>query len=257
VKAAWGILNVLQLVLMVAWTVAWISLALGLMVVTLNRELPLVLARRAWAPGALWLAGARLHVEPLPALDFGAPCIFVMNHQSALDICCAFAALPSNLRFVAKHTLARVPFLGWYMWATGMVFVNRGNRFQAVQSLRRAGEAIRSGKCILVYPEGTRSRGEFALQPFKRGPFALAVEARVPLVPVAVEGTGRVMPAGGVHIRPGTVRLKVGAPIEVREGMDRDALMNEAHAALVALHREMGGAGAGSERSPRARTPAL
>ena len=192
-KTAWGLLNVVQLLLMALWTMGWISLALLLRVVTFNPDFPLLLARRAWAPGVLWLAGARLRVEPLPELP--APCIFVMNHQSTLDICCAFAALPCNLRFVAKHTLARVPFLGWFMRATGMVFINRESRFQAVQALRRAGEAIRSGKSILMYPEGTRARGDFSVQPFKRGPFALAVEARVPVVPVGVVGAEEQAPA--------------------------------------------------------------
>ncbi|MBM4379206.1 MAG: 1-acyl-sn-glycerol-3-phosphate acyltransferase [Deltaproteobacteria bacterium] len=140
----------------------------------------------------LWLAGAKLQEEPLPTLDWSRPFIFLVNHQSALDICCAFAALPRNLRFVAKHTLARVPLLGWYMWSTGMVFLNRSNRRQAVESLRRAGAAIRAGKSILVYPEGTRSHAPFALLPFKAGPFALAVE-----------GSDRVMEAGSPALRTG------------------------------------------------------
>ena len=242
VNALRGMLNAVQMLLILTWTAVWITLALLLLAVTFNRDLPLVLARRVWGPGVLRLAGARLRVEPLPDLDWSRPYIFVMNHQSALDICCAFSALPANLRFVAKHTLAKVPFLGWYMWATGMVFINRSNRFQAVESLRRAGVAIRAGKSILMYPEGTRSHAPFAIQSFKGGPFALAVEAQVALVPVAVEGTGRVMSSAGLRMQPGAVRLKVGAAISTEGKRDRDALMDETRRALVALHRELGGA---------------
>ena len=150
------------------------------------------MARRLWAPGLRWVSGARILVEPLPEIDWSRPHVFVMNHQSALDIVVAFLAmLPVNLRFVAKHVLKYVPFLGWYMWATGMIFVHRGRRGAAMGSLVEA----RPGACAaaptsLVFPEGTRSR-DGNLQAFKKGAFVLASQAGVPIVPVAIEGSGR------------------------------------------------------------------
>jgi 1-acyl-sn-glycerol-3-phosphate acyltransferase len=244
-------LNVLQGLFLVAWSVFWISLAVLATVCTLSGELALKMARRCWAPALIWGSGARFRVEPLPALDWTKPRIFVVNHESMLDIPCAFAAIPSNLRFVAKHSLKYVPFLGWYMWLTGMVFVNRGKREQAFASLRKGGERIRNGATILAFPEGTRT-GRGQVLPFKKGIFVLALEAGVPIVPVAISGSGKVLPTGGFRLRGGEVRLKMGAPIPTagRPPEDRDALMREVREAVIRLHREIGGAGGEPDREP-------
>ncbi|MDC0714017.1 lysophospholipid acyltransferase family protein [Stigmatella sp. ncwal1] len=242
------LLNVLQLAFLVVWGVFWISLSGILMVLTLNGNLPLIMARRIWAPMHWRIAGAHLHVEPLPDIDWSQPHIFLVNHQSAMDIPCAFAALPVNIRFIAKHALQYVPFLGWYMAMTGMIFINRTQRRKAVQSLKQAGERIRAGKSILAFPEGTRSVDGLIL-PFKKGPFVLAIEAQVPIVPVAIEGSGRALPTGGIRLRRHDIRVKVGEPIETRglQGTDRDALLRRTRDAIIQLHRELGGPGAVDE----------
>lgn len=243
-RIGYAALSVAQAVGLVVGSVFWITLAFLCTVLTFNRNVPLAMARRCWAPTMLWISRARFEVEPLPDVDWSKPHIFVMNHQSMLDIPCAFAAIPANIRFVAKHTLKYVPFLGWYMWMTGMVFVNRSNRAQAVQSLREAGERIRAGANILAYPEGTRTP-DGKLLPFKKGPFVLALEAKVPIIPVAIEGSHSVLPTGGFRVRPGRVRLKLGAPIETahRSEHDREALIADVRQALIRLNRELGGAG--------------
>jgi 1-acyl-sn-glycerol-3-phosphate acyltransferase len=231
-----------QATFLVVWSVLWITLALLVALVTFNRSAPLAMARRFWAPALIKVTGARYRVEPLPGLDLSKPHVFVMNHQSMLDVACAFASIPVNLRFVAKDVLKYVPFVGWYMWMTGMVFVDRTKGTRAVRSLARAAAQIRAGASILVFPEGTRSRdGE--ILPFKRGPFLLALQAGVPVVPVAIEGSGQVCPAGRFRIRPGEVRLAIGAPIATagRPRQARDQLMQEVRAALVDLHRQIGG----------------
>ncbi|HEY0708309.1 MAG TPA: lysophospholipid acyltransferase family protein [Polyangia bacterium] len=236
--------TVFQGLFLLGWSAGWISLALLVAAVTWSRELPLAMARKIWAPPLIRLTGARYQVDPLPALDFSRPHIFVMNHQSMLDIACAFAALPVNLRFVAKNVLKFVPFLGWYMWATGMIFVDRTKGVRALRSLAQAAARVRDGASILAFPEGTRSKTGEVL-PFKRGLFALAMEAGVPIVPVAIEGSGKVLSSGRFHCVPGDVRLRVGAPIATagRPRNGRDALMNEVRDALLELHRQIGGGG--------------
>jgi 1-acyl-sn-glycerol-3-phosphate acyltransferase len=237
----WLVQNALLAVFLGAWSVFWISLALFLTVMTFSRNVALVMARRFYAPALIWASGARLEVEPLPSHDWARPHIFLMNHQSMLDIACAFAVLPVNLRFIAKHTLKYVPFLGWYMWATGMVFIDRSRRKSAFRSLAAAGQRIREGANILAYPEGTRSR-DGRILPFKKGVFMLALEAGVPVVPVAIEGSGQVVPADSFRVRPGVVRMKVGAPIST-SGKTIEGLMGEVRTQLCALHKEMGGKG--------------
>jgi 1-acyl-sn-glycerol-3-phosphate acyltransferase len=247
--AAWAprlvpLLGVVQIAFVLVWSALWITIALALLILSWTPKVPLALARRVWAPGMCRLALADVRREPLPDLDWSRPYVFAMNHQSFFDVVIAFATIPQNLRFVAKHSLKYTPFFGWYMWATGMVFVDRSDRKSAISSLAEAGRHIRAGASILVYPEGTRSRDR-RIQPFKKGPFVVALEAGVPIVPIAVEGTAGIMPPGAVTLRPGSVRVKVGEPIPTAglAEADRDALMHRVREAMIALHRDVGGPG--------------
>ena len=239
-KALYLLLNTAQALFLLFWSLLWISLALVVMALTLNPAVPLAMARRFWAPGLLTFAFAKLQLAPLPDVDWAKPHVFVMNHQSMIDIPFAFAAIPANLQFIAKHSLKYVPFLGWYMWATGMVFVKRSDRSRSMKSISEAGARIRAGTNILAFPEGTRSKTGEVL-PFKKGVFVLALEAGVPVVPVAIENSWRVLPTGTFSIRPGTVRMKIGRPIPTagRSVDDRDALAKEVREAIVQLKREL------------------
>src|SRR2546430_1417798 len=98
-RVFWPLINFLQALFLVLWSAGWISAALVLSLLTFNRELPLVMARRIWAPGLIWVSGCTFSVDPLPEIDWNQPHIFVMNHQSMLDIPCAVRAIPANMRF--------------------------------------------------------------------------------------------------------------------------------------------------------------
>ena len=228
------------------WVATWFAACVcaALVVAIVSREAALAMARLIWVKPVLWVAGARLRVESLPEMDWKKPHIFAMNHQSNLDIPAAILALPVKLRIVAKHSLRLVPFMGWYMWATGMIFVDRGNRARAMASLKLAGQRIRAGANILIFPEGTRSR-DGKILPYKKGAFAMALEAGVPIVPVAIHGSGTVQPADEWTVRPGVIRVKVGQPIptEGRSIAEREALANEVREATIRLHLEIGGQG--------------
>ena len=243
--AFYPVLNIVQALFLGFWSVLWISLAMLVAVLTRKQELALAMARRIWAPPLRWSGQARVDLEPMPDLDWSQPHVFVMNHESMLDIVIAFIVLPVNLRFVAKHILKYVPFLGWYMWSTGMIFVHRGKNGVSMGSLQEAGARVRAGANVLVFPEGTRARGEGFL-PFKKGAFVLATAAQIPIVPVAIAGSGRCLPSGGFRARPGTVRVKVGAPIPTA-GLGRDDLpdlVDRTRRALSEMHVSIGGRGA-------------
>lgn len=247
-KIALAVLNFFQHTFIAVWSMFWISLAAVLSLVTFNRELPLVMARRCWAGGIWRITGSRLRVEPLPDIDWSTPHVFVMNHQSMMDIPCAFETIPANIRFVAKHSLKYVPFLGWFMSLTKMIFINRSNRRAAVRSLREAGQRIREGANILAFPEGTRSP-DGKILPFKKGPFVLALESGVPIIPVAIDGTGKVLSRHGLSLRPAEIRMKLGMPISTRDRSprERESLLFEVRDALIQLHLEIGGAGGDAE----------
>jgi 1-acyl-sn-glycerol-3-phosphate acyltransferase len=229
-------------------TVVLFPLTCLIMLVTLDGGASVWVCRRLWGPFLLWVGGAKLEVEGREHVDPKRPAIYVCNHQSSLDIPALFVALPVNFRFVAKSQLKWVPFLGWYLALAGHVFVDRGNRARAIASLEAAARQIRRGTSIVVYPEGTRSEDR-RVQPFKKGPFVLALRAGVPICPVTVEGTGLVMAKNSWNIHPGPVRVKIGAPIDIsayRED-EREALMREVRRRIIAQSVELGGLGGDPE----------
>ena len=208
-------------------------------------------ARRLWAPALLWVAGAKLEVEGAENVDARRPTLYASNHQSAIDIPALFVALPVDLRFVAKEQLRWVPLVGWYIQIAGHILVDRSNRARAIASLDRAAERIRRRQIsLIVFPEGTRSPDRRIL-PFKHGPFGLALKAQIPVVPVTIEGSAEVMPRASWRIRRGTVRVRIGAPLEVEhfDVNDRAGLARVARAAVVQGSLALGGAGGVPEDS--------
>ncbi len=208
-------------------------------------------ARRLWAPSLLWLAGARVEVEGAENVAAGRATLYASNHQSTLDIPVLFHALPVDLRFVAKEQLRWVPLVGWYIQMAGHILVDRSNRTRAIASLDRAAERIvRRQISLIVFPEGTRSPDRRIL-PFKHGPFGLALKAQIPVVPITIEGSAQVMPRRSWAIRPGTVRVRIGAPLEVSgfDVNDRAGLARATRAAVVESSLALGGLGGVQEDS--------
>ena len=237
-RAAWTAWNALQLVYTIAWTAACITLALLVLLLTFgNRRIPLRMASRLWAPGLLIGAGAKLRVEGLERVDFSKPHVFVANHQSIIDVCVLFRALPVPIRFVIKQELAKVPFIGWYARAMGMIFIERGHAREAAMRLHGVVSLVRGGQSLCAFPEGTRSR-DGSIRPFKGGAFQVALQAGVPVVPIAIEGSGAVLPASGFRVRPGTITLRIGEPIPTSDlhAGNRHALAQRAHDAVAAMH---------------------
>jgi 1-acyl-sn-glycerol-3-phosphate acyltransferase len=222
------------------------ALSLPVMLLTRSGDFPMWLARFAWSPSCLWLCGCRVQVDRLPPLPDG-PLVFASNHESALDIWVLLARLPRIVRFVAKEELFRIPVFGHYLRLGGHVPVNRRNHARAVESLRQAGALVRSGTSIIVFPEGTRSLDR-RIHPFKKGPFVVAKEAGVPVVPIALSGSGRVTPKKQIAIWPGVIRMAVGDPVDPAEFPDKVELLVEVRRRIIALHRSIGGLG-GDEAS--------
>jgi len=173
-----------------------------------------MVAGRFWSMVNLRAAGARVTYEGLDIASRHQPCVYVANHQSNVDIWALIAVLPKRTRFVAKQSLFKIPILGWALRVSDFVPIDRGNRARAIRSLKEAATKIRGGRPVVLFAEGTRSAGD-KLAPFKKGPFHLALEAGVPIVPVAIRGSGKVMPPQGLAVKSGPVRVRFCEPIDV------------------------------------------
>lgn len=236
----WGIINAAQLIWTLVWTALGISLALLVRLVSGSERFPLRMASWLWSPVLLRGAGARLEVSGLENVDFSRPHLFVANHESMIEVCALFMAVPVPLRFMLKASLGRVPFLGWYTRAMGMVLLRRGDPSAVSRQLDRAAGLLRNGHSLAAFPEGTRSR-DGSVGPFKSGAFRVAIAAGVPVVPVAVAGSGRVMPPGGFRIRPGCIRLHFGQPIDTQglSSRQRLELARQARREVVELRNHL------------------
>ena len=168
-----------------------------------------------WAWWVLRLGRISLEVTGLENIDPGRQYVFMVNHQSNIDIPVLIQSLSRfQLRWIAKRELLWVPLFGWAMWATKHIMVDRSNPLAAARSLQRARERMAAGISIVVFPEGTRSRDGRLLR-FKKGGFLLAVQTGAQIVPVTVNGSARVLPAGGWRLRPGGIEVFVHEPIAV------------------------------------------
>jgi len=201
---------------------------------------------RTWAAGILRAARCpvvvtRLSTEPSPAGGF----LYFSNHHSMLDILALFVALRETpFVFAAKRELFKVPFIGWHLRLAGYIEVDRQNRDRAISSFTRAARQIRErGTVVTVYPEGTRSV-DGTILPFKKGPFMLALEAQVPIVPIAVDGAQLALRKHTLRLYGHPIRVVIGNSIETRglAQADRDDLLRRTRLAILDLHR-MAGAG--------------
>ena len=175
-----------------------------------------------WAWLILKTCGVRVDVEGREKIVPGRTYVLASNHQSLFDTPIVFAYLPLSFRILYKKSLNRIPFLGWHLFLSGHVGVERENPTRARASLDHAAERIRSGTSVVVFPEGTRSY-DGVMRAFRKGSFRLALKAGTPVVPVTISGSHRVMKRGKVTVYPGKVSLRIGEPISVEGLSEGDA----------------------------------
>ena len=162
---------------------------------------------------ALRSVGIRYRVTGLDQVPRDRAVVFCSNHESNVDPPVLFEALHPTLHVLYKAELRRFPVMRTVFDVGGFVPIERGNRDRAMASISRGAQALRSGLSFLIFPEGTRSRtGE--LLAFKKGGIIMAIEAQAPLVPVAIQGGRGAMRKGSAIVRPTSVSVRVGTPIE-------------------------------------------
>jgi 1-acyl-sn-glycerol-3-phosphate acyltransferase len=176
---------------------------------------------RAWAWLILKTTGVRVRITGLEHLESGRSYVFATNHQSIYDIPIVFTSIPFQLRIVAKASLGRIPFMGWHLRRAGHLLVDRRNPGPDI--VRKMRRLVGESSSLIVFPEGTRSV-DGTVGRFKKGPFLVAMDAALPVVPVSISGSRYVMRKGDLMVCPGEVELTIHAPIPTA-GVARDGVL--------------------------------
>ena len=224
--------------------------ALTLLLTWIVLGIPVALVTIPWAlltgnvlplyRGALWVvrtglrsAGIRVDVSYDQVLDPGRHYIFLSNHVSNLDPPVLIPLLPVRTAVVLKRSLMKIPILGYGMRLGGFIPVDRdGSVERAMESADAAALTLASGVHILNFVEGTRSR-DGRLQPFKKGPFYMAMQSGAPVVPVSIWGTEGMMKKGSMRVFPGTAHVRFHEPLLPGDFASREELMAAVRGAIA------------------------
>ena len=176
---------------------------------------------RWWARIGLALNNTSVELRGAEYLP-GGPFILMSNHQSNFDILSLIATIPRRIYWIAKKELFDIPIFGYSMRRGGYIPLDRSDGRKALKSMENAASIIRQGSSVVMFPEGTRTC-DGQLLPFKRGGFMLAVRAGVPVIPVTINGSGRVNPGGLLRLYSGKITLTLHPRITIPDGMNKSA----------------------------------
>jgi 1-acyl-sn-glycerol-3-phosphate acyltransferase len=215
------------------WTLALPFAALiGFPWTFLTRDITLLYRMCMWgAFTGVKLAGVRVETVGLEKIDVSRTYIFMSNHTSNLDPPLLLPLIPRRTSVMVKKELFRYPILGEVMRLGSLVPVDRGNRDAGITAVEEAAKVVKEGVNMTIYVEGKRSF-DGKLLPFKKGPFYLAMECGVPVVPVTIVGTHDLMPKARFQITPGLVKVLFHDPIEPRDFENRDCLMERVRSVI-------------------------
>lgn len=176
-------------------------------------------AGRPWARFVAALTPARVRVEG--QVEEGVSYVIVANHLSLFDVFVLYGWLGIDFRWVMKQEIRRIPAVGIACERIGHIFIDRSDSRSAVASLERAKKHLKAGTSLVFFPEGTRGPGH-RLLPFKKGAFRVAAELGLPVLPVSIVGSNGILPARGVHFRPGTATLIFHPPVDPPDADEQD-----------------------------------
>jgi 1-acyl-sn-glycerol-3-phosphate acyltransferase len=188
-----------------------------------------------WARWLVRMCGIRLDLDGREHLQPGRSYVIISNHLSHLDIVCTFAALPTTIRFVAKHELLRVPVFGRALRLSDHIIIDRQDPLSAIRAINAGVARTPQGVCLVFYAEGTRSP-DGRIHAFKKGGVSVALQTQLPILPLTISGTYEMLPKGALRIRPGgRVRIVLAPAIETagRSLADRDQLNDRVRDLIV------------------------
>lgn len=192
-----------------------------------------------WARWLCQFSGSPVEIIGIENILQDRAQIFVANHQSFFDIFALSGYLPVQIRWVAKSSLFRIPFVGWSMKAAGYISVDRSNKKKAYQSFVATADKVKQGNSVVIFPEGTRSE-DGTIGPFKKGSHLLAVRAKAPMVPVTLIGTGNIIKKNSFVITPGPIRIIISPPVytDSSNTKDGESMLEEIRETICTTYAE-------------------
>ena len=155
-------------------------------------------------------------VEGLEHIQPGQSYVFVSNHQSMFDVWLIYGWLPVIFKWLMKAELRKVPFVGIACKAAGHIFVDRKNPKAAMESMENIKKQLKDGVCTVIFPEGTRTK-DGQVGRFKRGAFQIALDLKLPIIPISLSGCYDVLPKGKPFVYRRPVRMYVGESIDITQ----------------------------------------
>ena len=172
---------------------------------------------RSWARSLVLFTGSKVEVVGAELVPPQGPVLFVSNHQGNFDIPLMLGFVPRSKGFIAKIELEKLPIISTWMRKMHSVFLDRKNLRKSLLTMREATEILKEGYSLVVFPEGTRGKGK-PMAEFKRGSLGIAEKAKVPVVPVTIVGSYKIMEGNvGFNIKPAKVMIIIAKPIQPGE----------------------------------------
>ena len=167
----------------------------------------------SWSRFSSFFTPMTVSVRGKENIDRKQSYIVVSNHQSHYDIFVMYGWLRMDMKWVMKKELRKVPFIGYACEKVGHIIIDRSDKAKAIEELEKAKKRIVNGISVMFFPEGTRSKdGNIAR--FKKGAFNMALQLELPILPVTINGTRRILPSGSLDLRPGHAEAIVHKPID-------------------------------------------
>ena len=195
-------------------------------------KIPYIMGK-SWAWLIMKTNRVKIQIEGFEKILKTSSYVFISNHSSNLDPPAVALALQNQLRFVGKKSLGTIPIFGWAVHLARMILIDRSDSTAARDTLNKAISDLKDGISACFFAEGTRSM-DGRLQKFKKGGIMLALKARLPIVPITVIDTHKLLPKNCLRIRSGVVRIIVGDPIDVSaySEKDRDILLDKVRSVI-------------------------
>jgi 1-acyl-sn-glycerol-3-phosphate acyltransferase len=190
---------------------------------------------KLWAYIMLAVSFVRTEIRNIDKIHKGTSYIIISNHQSHYDIITLVTTLGIQYRWIIKKEILKLPIFGYALYASRNIFIDRSNTASAIESINRGFERLPKGVSVMVFAEGTRSP-DGQIHEFKKAGFVMAFQRKIPILPVTINGSRRVMRKGSFTVNPGKIQVVIGDPIDT-SGYTTDTiqdLINKTRQTIIA-----------------------